>query len=260
MKDNKFYWAAIVVVAAIGTLLFVNRSGEPVEPAVVAEPPAEQAQPPVAVSEPMTAARPTPAATQTKPAQTATNVSENAGDISFDERLTAMQERRPNQHFDPVAVEAAMKRQTAWATPEEVPEELPLQPEEFTDGRQFIELDSLKIETLMPGDAVKVTIDETGADYSVTVDRIEKHDYNSISWYGHIEGADGQNYSVSFTRGEKLTVGGLDTPEGHYVLQAHGNNGWLASSALLFKIDPNVDDAIYPHEVEQQVKHDDHSH
>jgi hypothetical protein len=107
---------------------------------------------------------------------------------------------------------------------------------------------------------VKVTIDETGEDYNVTVDRVEKHDYNSISWYGHIEGADGQTYSVSFTRGETLTVGGLDTPEGHYVLQAHGNNGWIASSALLFKIDPNVDDAIYPHDVEQQVNHSDHDH
>ncbi len=260
MKDNKFYWVAIVVVAAIGVLLFVNRSGEPVEPAIVAEPPVEQAQPSVAVSEPMKAARPAPSATQTKPTQVASNESENAGDISFEERLTAMQERRPNQHFDPVAVEAAMTRQNAWAPAEEVPEDLPLQPEEFTDGRQFIALDSLKIETLMPGDDVKVTIEETGQDYSVAVDRVEKHDYNSISWYGHIEGADGQTYSVSFTRGEKLTVGGLDTPEGHYVLQAHGNNGWIASSALLFKIDPKVDDAIYPHEVEQQVSHDDHIH
>jgi hypothetical protein len=257
MKDNKFYWVAIVIVVAIGVLLFVNRSGETVEQQVASESPGDSSQPPVAVSEPMTA---TPAAaTQAKPAQAETN-NANAEGVSFDERLAAMQQRRPNQQFDPAAVEAAMQRQAAWAPAEEVPEDLPLQPEEFTDGRQFIELDSLKIETLMPGDAVKVTIDETGEDYNVTVDRVEKHDYNSISWYGHIEGADGQTYSVSFTRGETLTVGGLDTPEGHYVLQAHGNNGWIASSALLFKIDPNVDDAIYPHDVEQQVNHSDHDH
>ena len=257
MKDNKFYWVAIVIVVAIGVLLFVNRSGETVEQQVASESPADSSQPPVAVSEPMTATQ--AAATQAKPAQAETNNANPEG-VSFDERLAAMQQRRPNQQFDPAAVEAAMQRQTAWAPAEEVPEDLPLQPEEFTDGRQFIELDSLKIETLMPGDAVKVTIDETGEDYNVTVDRVEKHDYNSISWYGHIEGADGQIYSVSFTRGETLTVGGLDTPEGHYVLQAHGNNGWIASSALLFKIDPNVDDAIYPHDVEQQVNHSDHDH
>lgn len=259
MKDNKFYWVAIVIVVAIGVLLFVNRSGETVEQQVASESPGDSSQPPVAVSEPMTATQPAPAAAQAKPAQAETNNANPEG-VSFDERLAAMQQRRPNQQFDPAAVEAAMQRQTAWAPAEEVPEDLPLQPEEFTDGRQFIELDSLKIETLMPGDAVKVTIDETGEDYNVTVDRVEKHDYNSISWYGHIEGADGQIYSVSFTRGETLTVGGLDTPEGHYVLQAHGNNGWIASSALLFKIDPNVDDAIYPHDVEQQVNHSDHDH
>lgn len=172
------------------------------------------------------------------------------------DRLEAMQQRRPNQEFDPAAVAAAMKRQEAWAPAEEVPEHLPLEEAEFTDGRQFIQLDSLKIETLMPGDNVKIGIDETGQEYQVIVDRIEKHDYNSISWYGHIEGKDGQNYEVSFTRGEKLTVGGLDTPEGHYVLQAHGNDGWVASSALLFKFDTSVDDAIYP---PGQEPHD-HSH
>ncbi len=165
------------------------------------------------------------------------------------DRLDAMRERRPNLQFDPAAVEAAVNRQHTWENAKKLPTHLPLKPEEFTDGRQFIQLDSLKIETLMPGDSVRVSIIDSGErDYNVIMDSIEKHDYNSISWHGHIDGNDGQTYQVSFTRGEKLTLGGLDTPEGHYVLQAHGNDGWIASSKILFKIDPNHTDEVYPTE------------
>ncbi len=97
---------------------------------------------------------------------------------------------------------------------------------------------------------INVQVDNNAKDYEVTIDRIEKHDYNSISWHGHIQGDDGQKYSVSFTRGEQLTVGGLDTPDGHYVLQGHGNKGWVASSQLLFKADTSVSDAIHPADVD----------
>lgn len=166
------------------------------------------------------------------------------------ERIAAMYQRRPAQQFSNTEVVAAVNRTTSWTPATEIPRELPLKPEEFTDGRQFIELDSLKIETLMPGDRISIQVDKNAKDYQVTIDRIEKHDYNSISWYGHIQGDDGQKYNVSFTRGEQLTVGGLDTPEGHYVLQGHGDKGWIASSQLLFKADTSVSDAIHPADVD----------
>lgn len=176
------------------------------------------------------------------------------------ERIAAMQQRRPNLQFSNSEVAAAVNRTTSWAPAEEIPRELPLQPEEFTDGRQFIELDSLKIETLMPGDKINVRVDNNTKDYQVTIDRIEKHDYNSISWFGHIQGDDGQKYSVSFTRGEQLTVGGLDTPDGHYVLQGHGDKGWVASSQLLFKVDTSVSDAIHPADVDPKYAPNQDSH
>ena len=171
------------------------------------------------------------------------------------ERLSAMQQRRPNQIYSQQDVAAAVNRTSSWTSAEDIPRDLPLQPEEFTDGRQFIELDSLKIETLMPGDQLNVRVDENGKDYKVTIDKVEKHDYNSISWHGHIQGDDGQKYSVSFTRGEQLTVGGLDTPDGHYVIQAHGNKGWVASSQLLFKADTSTSDAIHPADIDPNYKH-----
>ena len=162
------------------------------------------------------------------------------------------------ERLDEVA--AAVARTTTWTATDTIHRELPLAEEEFTDGRQFLDLDSLKIETLMPGDQINVRVDEQAKDYKVTIDRIEKHDYNSISWYGHITGDDGHKYQVSVTRGEHLTVGGLDTPDGHFVIQAHGNKGWIASSQLLFKADTSVSDAIHPADVDPNYTHPAHVH
>lgn len=175
-------------------------------------------------------------------------------------RMDSIKQRRPESNYSPAEVSAAVERNTSWAPAEKIPTDLPLKPEELTDGRQFIQLDTVKMETLMPGDAINVRVAENAKNYEVVIDNVEKHDYNSISWYGHIQGEDGQKYSVSFTRGESLTVGGLDTPDGHYVLQAHGNNGWIASSQLLFKADPNVSDAIHPADVDPSYAHTRESH
>jgi hypothetical protein len=176
------------------------------------------------------------------------------------ERLNIMQARRPNQQFSPEAVAAAMERTSSWMPTESVYRDLPLAENEFEDGRQFVEFDSLKMETLMPGDQINIQVDEHSKDYQVTIDRIEQHDYNSISWFGHIEGDDGQTYHVSFTRGDYLTVGGLDTPEGHFVIQAHGDKGWIASSQLLFKQDTSISDAINPADIDSNYRQQEHAH
>lgn len=168
---------------------------------------------------------------------------------ALQERMSAIQARRPNLKLDAATLQAKIAQTNTWAPREDVPSHLPLKPEEFTDGRQFISLDDLKIETLMPGDQLDIVMPDTKNTFAMTVDSVEKHDYNSISWHGHIVGADGQSYAVSFTRGESLTVGGFSTPDGHYVLQGHGKDGWIASSALLYKQDTSVTDAIHPEDV-----------
>lgn len=183
-------------------------------------------------------------------------------DEALIERMEVMRERRPNMDFDPEEVAAAMQREAAWTPVKEKPTNLPLEPELLNDGRKFFRLDDLKLETLVPGDTVKVNLEEVNEEYEVVIDSTEKHDYDSISWYGHIETGDGQTYRVNFTKGGNLTVGGLSTPEGHFVIQSHGETGWIASSATLFKIDPNQPDAIYPpgHEPEGEQHQHDHDH
>jgi len=179
------------------------------------------------------------------------------------DRLAAMQERRPNMSFEPEQVAAAIERDVAWVPLKEIPKELPLKPEEFTDGREFISFDSLKIETLMPGDRIRIPVKALSKEYDVTIDTVEKHDYNSISWNGHIEGGDGRNYNATFTRGANLTVGGMETPDGQYELQATGDKGWIASANLLFRnhVDPIDPNTVVPGSVPVQPHdHSTHSH
>ncbi|QEI11005.1 hypothetical protein [Cellvibrio japonicus] len=174
---------------------------------------------------------------------------------TLQERLDAIAIRRPELQLDVETVQTKIAQPIAWTPSEKIPQHLPLTAEELNDGRQFIALDDLKIETLMPGDSVDIQMPDTKNTFEVVIDKVEKHDYNSISWYGHIEGADGQDYSVSFTRGASLTVAGFDTPDGHYVLQGHGKDGWIASSGLLYKQDTSVTDAIYPEDVLDAHEH-----
>lgn len=190
-------------------------------------------------------------ATQAVSAPATDNNASDKTQPSFEERLNAMQQRRPNRTYDEAEVRAAVQRDSAWSneTPDNL-DELPLESEALNDGRQIITFDPLKLETLMPGDQVNVSIDETGEQYTVNINRIEQHDYNSVSWYGEINGNDGQTYQVSFTQGETLTVGGLSTPDGNYQLQAHGDAGWIASSASLFKVQEGQTDAIVPGELD----------
>ena len=161
-------------------------------------------------------------------------------------RLNTMRARRPERNYTATEVERAMARQNMWSSSEEVAtNKIPLADEQLHDGRQLIQFSPVKLESLQPGDMVKLDITEANTAYEVVIDRIEKHDYDSISWYGHIDGNDGQRYQVSFTRGETLTVGGIDSPSGHYQLQAHDDAGWIASSGSLFETSGETD-AIYP--------------
>ena len=162
------------------------------------------------------------------------------------ERLDAIAARRPDAAPNPAVVDAAVAENTAWTFLDKPPTNLPLDRQELTDGRQFIRFDATKIETLMPGDTMKVAVDKGQPEYEVIIDSVEKNDADTITWQGHLDLDDGQTYSVNFTRGKELTVAGIDTPLGNYALQAHGNTGWIAASGMLFKTNPNVDDGKIP--------------
>jgi hypothetical protein len=172
------------------------------------------------------------------------------GPYDLQSRLETMQRRQQGKVYDPQQVAAAVERGTAWTPVSQVPTSLPLKPEEFTDGRQFIKFDALKMDTLMPGDEMWVRVKQDGPRYRVKIDSVEAHENGRVSSYGHLmDLGERERFSVTFTRGPSLTVGGMDTPDGHYELQAHGENGWIASSALLFK--KHQDPIVPPEELDR---------
>lgn len=196
----------------------------------------------------------------------ASRSSVDAGEYQYvQDRLAIMRERRPNRNYNPEEVAAAMARTNAWTPTTTPPTGLPLSQEELSDGREFIDFDSLKIETLVPGDTIKLPIGAADQEYEVKIDNVEVQDESRLAFSGHIEGYDGQSYYVSMNKGEVLTMGGIDTPDGHYTIQAHGNKGWIASSGALFK--EHVDPIVPPTEVPptdgqptEGESHDGHNH
>lgn len=172
-------------------------------------------------------------------------VSNNPDYPQLETRLDAMRQRHHNKSFDAKQVISALAQSEAWVRTETPPEELPLTPAEKFDGREFIRFNPLRIETLMPGDTLEIPIWQQGARYKMRVDYAETHANGSVTWHGHLENFN-DPHRVTLTVGDGLSLGGIDTPGGHYVLQAHGESGWIASSETLFKRNENETDMIIP--------------
>ncbi|PAU65649.1 hypothetical protein BZL41_05610 [Pseudomonas sp. PIC25] len=153
---------------------------------------------------------------------------------TFGDRLQEVLARRDGQAVDPKKLWTALQEKAAWKPLEGSPDQLPLTAEQRSDGREFISIDPLKIESLVPGDHLEVPIAQANQTYDVVIDHVRSTDGQSMTWSGHIEELS-QDNQVTITRGNGLIVGGITTPQGLYALQAHGNQGWIATSATLFK-------------------------
>ena len=156
-----------------------------------------------------------------------------------------MQKRQPDRSFEPERVVETMAQSEAWSRIENPPEDLPLTPVEKFDGREYIRFDALRVETLMPGDTLEIPIWQLGVRYKMRVDSTETHTNGSVTWHGHLENFN-EPHRVTITVGNGLSLGGIETPNGHYVLQAHGKSGWIASSETLFKRNQHETDMVIP--------------
>ena len=172
-------------------------------------------------------------------------ISDNPDYPQLEMRLDAMQKRHPNRSFEPEQVVATMGQSEAWVRIDTPPENLPLTPVEKSDGREYIRFAPLRVETLMPGDTLEIPIWQLGVRYKMRVDQTETHANGSVTWHGHLEDF-AEPHRVTITVGNGLSVGGIETPRGHYVLQAIGESGWIASSETLFKRDETGTDMVVP--------------
>ncbi len=166
-------------------------------------------------------------------------------------RLDEMAARRGGQNFDPDAVMEALQKSAAWETGNAEMDKLDLSEEEMNDGREFIRFDRLKLETLVNGDTMELPISQIGQTYQTRITQAQSNTDGSVTWHGTLMGgdtsvtnSDGEGFDVTITSGKKMVSGGIFTPEGHFVIEAVDDQGWIANASTLFK--HNESDAIVP--------------
>lgn len=150
------------------------------------------------------------------------------------DRANEIAARRNGQAVDPRALQQAIAQNAAWGPLDSAPAGFPLTLEEQMDGREFIQVNPLKIESLMPGDTFEMDIAQINRSFTAVIDQVQAGDNNSVTWVGHLQNHKEES-QVVLTRGDSLIVGGITTPEGHFEMEARGEQGWIANSATLFK-------------------------
>lgn len=236
-----------VAVVAVASLLYVFQSSRPTTTAPHAGVAAPQSMSlpatAIVVTPPMKTMSPV-APANTGLTSTSLTVEEmlrlpdtNPDYATFGDRVSEIRARRNGQDTDVAALYAASQKAAAWQSVDSVSDQVPLTDEERFDGREFIQIDPLKIESLVPGDMLEIEIAQNNAKYQARIDRVEVQLENNVTWFGHLENVPGaeNDTNVVFTRGTSLLTAGITTPNGHFELEARNGEGWIASSATLFK-------------------------
>lgn len=247
MNKNKIFFVAGMATAGLITALTyqlqtitVADSTEPVPP--VATLPAGMISNSAAQSN-------TPPITETQPRQNPQVSSTETGNdllqqpdpnpdyATFADRLNEIRNRRQGADQNAQAIYDAMQQPYAWEASDTPADHLPLTQEQAMDGREFIEVNPAKIESLLPGDTLEIQIGQINGVYTAKIDQAMVGVGDSVNWEGHLEnvpGLPGKSH-VFLTKSGSLIVGGITTPHGHFELEAHNGSGWIVSSKTLFK-------------------------
>lgn len=162
-------------------------------------------------------------------------VDTNPNYATFGDRYTEISARRAGNVPDPRAILKASWEGGVWQTDETAGQDLNLTEAELTDGREFIQFNPIKLESLVAGDSFEISLAQTARTYTVIVEEVRSDDDGrNVTWSGRIDGDDGFN-QVTLTRGKDLIVGGITTPDGYFQIQVQGDKGWIVNSATLFK-------------------------
>ncbi|MES2825431.1 MAG: hypothetical protein V4732_17660 [Pseudomonadota bacterium] len=173
-------------------------------------------------------------------------LSDNENYPTLESRVAAMNDRN-KKTYEPEAVLDAMATPSIWAQTTLPPKNMHLNENELNDGREFVAINRLKIESLMPGDSLPLPVAQMHAEFDINIVSVDENPNGSFTWHGEIK-RDNEIYFVDITQSEKLTLAGLSTPNGNFALQANGDEGWLAATDTLFKRNENISDALIPHE------------
>ena len=172
-------------------------------------------------------------------------ISENDQFPTLASRLAEINARRPSSSYTPEDILSAMERSEARKSKDD-PGVLSqkLSSEALNDGRQFLDFDQLKVETLMQGDHMSVSIDSIGQVFDMRVDDVKIFDDGNLMWKGTI--MDGEGGSVSITQSDNnITVASVILSQKDYTLESHGGDDWIVDSAVLFKVNPHETDEVF---------------
>lgn len=172
-------------------------------------------------------------------------VSDNAQMPSLEQRITELKNLYPYREFSADEVLDLLGEPNAWQSSAEIPDNLPLTQAQHKDGRTFIELNPERFQVLLPGDTIELPLEQLGMNLQMQVDSREALANGGFTLHGHLLGSD-ELMRVTITQGPGLSVAGIDTPQGHVVMQANDTNGWIASSETLFKQNPDTTDVLLP--------------
>lgn len=185
---------------------------------------------------------------------------------TFAMRYDEVVARRNGAAIPAINVKHALQLKAAWSTDDMAADALDLDPEDRFDGRSFIRFNPMKLESLVAGDHMEIPLDETQQTYTFEVDQVQVNDEESISWVGHLTESETDN-QVIFTQSSNLTYAGIQTPEGLFVLEAKGTQGWIAPAGLIFKgscdalpVDTETGTAEHPHNHNHTHNHSEGAH
>ncbi len=172
-------------------------------------------------------------------------ISDNTQFPSLEQRITELNQLYPYREFSSDEVLDLLAQSNAWESSSEIPESLPITDDQRNDGRAFIELNPERFQVLLPGDTIELPLEKLGMHLQMQVDSREALPNGGFTLHGHLLGSD-ELMRVTITQGPGLSLAGIDTPQGHVVMQANDTHGWIASSETLFKQNPNTTDVLLP--------------
>ena len=164
---------------------------------------------------------------------------------TLDARITALETLYPQQSFKPNDLVDLLAEPNAWHSAVSSTQELPLTQEQRNDGRKFIEIKPERLLVMLPGDSLELPIEQLGANLQMKVDSREALPNGGFVLHGRLTNTD-EVMRVTLTQTPGLSLAGIDTPKGHYVMQANDGQGWIASSDVLFKQDGRKTDMLVP--------------
>lgn len=131
-----------------------------------------------------------------------------------------------------------------WQTDESQPVTPPRYVNRGIDARPLT-MKKRDIARLSIGDTVKLPVPQTAQDYEMTVQEVGRHRNGDKSLKGNLVA--NPSYTVVMTEGRSSTFATINTPDGSFLLEASGNQGWMLSMTDLdAMIDPNLQDYQIP--------------